>query len=118
MDRVGDDLAGFSIDYDSTASVVSVRGWGFWSPEVATNFGIRVCEACTNRPKGTRLVLELTALKPMREEGQRSFTSLLAVLSNLRVAATVVATGNHLTKLQLMRLGGAVPASKTTVQFV
>ena len=111
MERIGDDLAGFS-------GVVSVRGWGFWSAEVAASFGVRVCEACTNRPRGTRLTMELTALKPMREEGQRSFASLLAALPGLRVPATVVATGNALTKLQLMRLGGDVPVSKGMIQFV
>jgi hypothetical protein len=54
----------------------------------------------------------------MREEAQRSFASLLAALPGLRVPATVVATGNALTKLQLMRLGGDVPVSKGIIQFV
>lgn len=118
MERVGDDQAGFAIDFDPASSIVSVRGWGFWNAEVATSFGVKVCEACTNRPKGTRLTLELTELKPMRDEGQRSFTSLLAALPSLRVAATVVAVGNHLTKLQLMRLAGSVSVSKAMVEFV
>lgn len=115
---IGDDLAGYSIDFDASAGIVNVRGWGFWSAEVAASFGVRVCEACTNRPRGTRLTMELTALKPMREEGQRSFASLLAALPGLRVSATVVASGNALTKLQLMRLGGDIAASKGLVQFV
>lgn len=118
MERIGDDSAGFSIDFDASSNIVQVRGWGFWNVDVAASFGLRVCEACTNRPRGTRLTLELTALKQMREEGQRSFTLLLSTLSSLRVTATVVATGNHLTKLQLMRLGAGVSGSKGVLEFV
>ena len=117
MERTGDELAGYSIEFDAVANAVRVRGWGFWNAEVAASFGGKVTEACANRPRVASIQLEVTGLKPMREEGQRSFVSLLTALPKT-VTLTVVATGNHLTKLQLMRLAAGVPSSKDRIKFV
>jgi hypothetical protein len=43
-------------------------------------------------------------LKPMREEGQRSFATLMKSLPSLGISSTSVLTTSHLTKLQLVRL--------------
>jgi hypothetical protein len=103
MQRFGDDSAGFSVDDPATARIL-VKGWGFWSVEVASAFAPAVTKACEGRPQGTILILDMSDLKPMREEGQQSFSHLLASLSNLAIAQVSVTTTNPLTKLQLVRL--------------
>lgn len=104
MNRVGDQLCGFSADYDVEVGVVRVRAWGFWSVSVAETFTQAVLDACRASPKGAPLLMDMTELKPLREEGQRAFGSLLGRLRELGVARTTVTTASHLTKLQLLRL--------------
>jgi len=116
MDRVGDDGAGFSLEYEPSSSSVRVRAWGFWSVEIALAFGSKVREACKNRPPGTTLQLDMTHLKPMRDEGQLAFTALIEALPGLGIANTVIATGSQLTKLQLLRIAGD-PAKRPHIQF-
>jgi hypothetical protein len=103
MHRFGDDLAGFSIGHDPAAGTVLVTCWGFWNVELAASFGATVAEACRQQ-RGSSLTLDMSDLKPMREEGQRSFGSLMRSLPSLGVTRTSVVTTSHLTKLQLMRL--------------
>jgi hypothetical protein len=104
MERVGDDLSGFSIGYDSIRETIHVKAWGFWSVDVAEAFGERVVEACLQRPRGSLLALDMSDLKPMREEGQRSFGNLIRSLAGLGIARTSIVTASHMTKLQLVRL--------------
>jgi hypothetical protein len=104
MKRVGDDQAGFSVAFDTELGAVRVRGWGFWSVEVATAFAKTVGDVCHTSPKGSALLMEMTGLKPMRDEGQQSFGALVAALPKLGIARTTVTTDSPLTKLQLLRL--------------
>jgi hypothetical protein len=104
MKRVGDDLSGFSADYDLEVGAVRVRAWGFWSIPIAEAFARTVSEACRAGPKGAQLLMDMTDLKPLREEGQRSFGALVGSLRELGVSRTTVTTASHLTKLQLLRL--------------
>jgi hypothetical protein len=104
MDRIGDDQAGFSVGYDPTTGIIEVCAWGFWSADVATAFGTKVTAACKERTEASMLVLDMKDLKPMREEGQRSFASIMRSLPTFRVSRTSIVTTSHLTKLQLVRL--------------
>jgi hypothetical protein len=104
MKRVGDATAGFSAVFDPDAGAVKVRGWGFWPPGVSSSFATSVSEVCSASPRGASLVVDMTDLKPLREEGQQSFCTLLRLLRGLGVGKTTVATSSHLTKLQLLRL--------------
>jgi hypothetical protein len=104
MDRIGDDQAGFSVGYDPVRGIILVIAWGFWNAEVAMAFAAKVVSACRERKGATGLLLDMRDLKPMREEGQRSFASLVRSLPGLGVFRTTVVTTSHLTKLQLMRL--------------
>jgi len=104
MKRIGDDQAGFSVAMDTEVGAIRVRGWGFWSVEVASVFAQTVGEACLAGPKGAALLVDMTGLKPMRDEGQQSFGALIAALPRLGIARATVATDSHLTKLQLLRL--------------
>lgn len=104
MDRVGDDQAGFSVSYDPVGGIVTVTAWGFWSVEVAAAFAAKVAAAIRERPGEHALVLDMRDLKPMREEGQKSFASLVRALPSLAVTRATVVTSSQLTKLQLVRL--------------
>jgi hypothetical protein len=104
MDRIGDDHAGFSIGHDPVRGTIEVTAWGFWSAEVATAFATKVLTACREQPGAVSLVLDMRDLKPMREEGQKSFGSLMRSLPGLGVSSATVVTTSHLTKLQLVRL--------------
>ena len=98
-ERVGDDAAGFTIA--ASGNVVRLVGWGFWSPEVASQLDLHVLRACDRDPGLSELVLDLTELKPMRDEGQLGMVHLLQSLGSIRVT---IITRSQLTRLQLMRL--------------
>ena len=104
MDRFGDEGAGFSIEFDAAARAVSVRAWGFWGAEVARAFGPAVRDACERKPAGTVVSMDMRELRPMREEGQLSFGSLVAQLQDLGIARLRIQITSQLTKLQLMRI--------------
>lgn len=114
MQHFGDEAAGFSIEFDIVSGAVGVRAWGFWSADVAKVFGPAVRDACRNKPAGTLVRMDMTALKPMREEGQFSFGSLLTQLPDLGIGGLRIQTGSQLTKLQLLRIS----AERDKRQFV
>lgn len=93
-----------------------MRGWGFWNPNVADAFAATVSEVCNASPRGAALLMDMSELKPLREEGQRSFGTLIRLLRGLGVGRTAVTTASHLTKLQLLRLV-AEHGAKDSVQF-
>jgi hypothetical protein len=107
MEQVGDDGAGFSLGHDPSRNTLEVRAWGFWNADVAASFGVKVVAALRRAPGGKRLVLDVSDLKPMREEGQKSFADLFRSLSSLGVASASVVTTSQLTKLQLARIATA-----------
>ena len=117
MDRVGDDQAGFTVGYDPVVGAVEVSGWGFWSAEVATAFAAKVATACRERSGAITLVLDMRDLKPMREEGQRSFATIMRALPSLGVSRARVVTTSQLTKLQLVRLA-AENSAGSSVEWV
>jgi hypothetical protein len=104
MKRIGDDQAGFSVAFDTELGAVRVRAWGFWSSEVATAFAGTVSEFCHAGPRGGTLLMDMTGLKPMRDEGQQSFGTLMAALPKLGIARASLVIDSPLTKLQLLRL--------------
>ena len=114
--RVGDNEAGFSVDIDPSGSTVEVRAWGFWNATVAAQFGDKVNRACLSCATGASLVMEMSDLKPMRDEGQDSFGQLMKSLPRLGLSKTLITTTNQLTKLQLLRLVSQ-SGVKNLVQF-
>jgi hypothetical protein len=104
--QVGDDSAGFSIVFNHSENTVRVRAWGFWNAEVAASFGPAVAAECKLHWNGAALVMDMTQLKPMRDEGQKSFVELVAALSSLGMTSVTVEITSQLTKLQLLRLVG------------
>jgi len=104
MKKVGNDQAGFSVVFDAEARAVRVRAWGFWSADVATAFAKTIVDVCLGTPKGGVLFLDMTGFKPMRDEGQASFGTLMAALPKLGILRAIVTVDNPLTKLQLLRL--------------
>lgn len=104
MKSVGDASAGFSVEFDPEIGAIRLRGWGFWSVAVSTSLPTAVAEVCKASPKGSALVMDMNALKPFRDEGQKSFGALIRMLPGLGVAKTSVQTASQLTRLQLLRL--------------
>lgn len=104
MHTVGTEDAGFSVVLDTEKRTVRVVGWGFWPAEVAKRFDEIVVEVCRYAPKGVDLSMDMSRLKPMRDEGQSAFRNTIAILKQSKVAQISVATGSHLTKLQLVRI--------------
>lgn len=116
MRRVGDDAAGFSVDVDADKEEVHVVGWGFWNAQVAQEFDQVVVGECRRAPSGSRLLLDMSDLKPMRDEGQKAFSTMVRMLQVLDIRHTSVKTASQLTKLQLMRI--ALEAGQTQIQFI
>jgi len=116
MKSIGDAAAGFSAVFDAERLAIRVRGWGFWSADVCGAFATTVSEVCSASPKGSSLLMDMTDLKPLRDEGQRAFGLLIGQLRQLGVGSTSVTTSSHLTKLQLLRLV-AENGMKDSVQF-
>jgi hypothetical protein len=116
MERVGDDLAGFSFGYDGAQDTFEVIAWGFWNADLAIAFGVKIPAALRQRVATNRLVFDMSNLKPMRDEGQESCANVFRSLSGLGVASTSVITTSHLTKLQLMRL--ATGSGAVNVQWL
>jgi hypothetical protein len=116
MKSFGDANAGFSAEFVSELGVIRVRGWGFWSASVSTSFPTAVYEVCKASPKGSLLVMDMNELKPLREEGQKSFGDVLRMLPGLGVARTSIVTTSQLTRLQLLRLVTEC-GMKNTIEF-
>lgn len=116
MERIGDEKAGFSVGFDPATSTVIVRAWGFWSVDIAIAFATAVSDGCRGRPHAFALAMDMSELKPMRDEGQLSFRTLLGQLPRLGIKSTTVKTENQLTRLQLRRLAEQVAAGEL-VQF-
>lgn len=117
MERIGNDAAGFTIDFDAASRAVRVRAWGFWDTDVAASFDTVVSSACRGRGAGLQLVMDMTELKPMRDEGQRAVGSLLGRLRSLGIANATVTTASQLTKLQLLRLANE-RGERDTIRFM
>jgi len=103
MQRVGDETAGFSVDFPLTGGTL-VTAWGFWSVEIAAVFSTSVGAACRGPQRRQSLMLDMRELKPMREQGQQAVRDLLRLLPSLGISRVSVLTTNPLTKLQLVRL--------------
>jgi hypothetical protein len=114
--QVGDDKAGFSSVFDADVGAVRVRAWGFWDAKISEAFAAAIADVCRASPRGSALWMDMTDLKPLREEGQRSFGTLMRSTKELGIVRTVIATTSHLTKLQLLRLV-AEHGNKESVQF-
>jgi len=103
MLRIGDETTGFTVEVQAPGSI-RVTAWGFWNVQVALAFASSVVDSCRSQPRGAALTLDMSGLKPMREQGQKSFALLMRSLRDVGVSRTSVVTANPLTKLQLVRL--------------
>ena len=103
MAHFGNDEAGFSVWLDDPTRTVRVKAWGFWTPEVAAEFARSVTEACRS-VQNANLSMDLTGLKPQREEGQAAFAAMMGALPRLGLSRASIQGANPLTKLQLLRI--------------
>jgi hypothetical protein len=114
MERVGTDDSGFTVEVDVSARAVVIEAWGFWPIEVCSAFGKTVADVCRRAVGTRRLEMDATRLKPLREEGETAWASVLGTLPR-GIEAFVVKT-NSLTKLQLLRIARA-SGDRNLVQF-
>jgi hypothetical protein len=103
MARVGDDIAGFSIDAEGD-STLRVVGRGFWNLEVALAFYPHVRAALIARPGLSHIIFDFSALKPLRDQGQEGFLQVLGAIRAMSQPRVSVLTSSPLTKLQLLRI--------------
>lgn len=104
MQRGGDQIAGYSVEYDAARAVLRVVGWGFWSIDVARGFDQAVISEYRRAATRNAVLFDLSGLKPMRDEGQTAFTTALSMLKVLGLERLSVLTASHLVKLQVLRL--------------
>ena len=100
--EAGDAQGGFSTRLDM--GTLYVKAWGFWSKDVAEQFGPAVENIFRATPGLRKLELDMADLKPMRDEGQESFGRIMSALAELPKLEVVVTTSSPLTKLQLLRI--------------
>ena len=115
MAHFGDDEAGFSVLLDDPTRTVRVKAWGFWTPKIAGEFARTVMDTCRS-VRNASLSMDLTGLKPQREEGQAAFAEVMGALPKLALARTSIRGANALTKLQLLRIAKE-HAVRELVQF-
>lgn len=114
--QFGDPTGGFSVAMDAAGGEVTVVAWGFWSVEVAMSFEGPTREACSH-PSVSKLVLDMTSLKPMRDEGQKGVGDVIRELPPLGINTITVITSSQLTKLQLLRLARET-GMKDAINFI
>jgi len=102
MPRVGSALTGFDVVESDEA--VRVEVWGFWGKEVADLFAPTVVEACRAARSPVRLLVDASAFKPQREEGQAAFRDMMIGSARCGVQRAVMIVTNAITKLQLARI--------------
>jgi hypothetical protein len=117
MQTIGTDDAGFSVTWDDTEKLVRVVGWGFWDADIASVFDKTVIDVCLYVPVGAKLSMDMSRLKPMRDEGQKAFGATIRMLKDSKITHVAVLTASQLTKLQLMRIARE-HAPKELVQFM
>ncbi len=101
----GDPQAGFAIECAATA--MTVRAWGFWAPALSTQFAVQVTAALKDHPHTTALTIDVSELRPLRDEGQQAFGLLLARALANGLCQVVIRAPSAITKLQMMRLARA-----------
>jgi hypothetical protein len=102
LERYGDETQGFEVD--SSGEAVVVRGWGFWSTELAEQMVPVVASALHAKGRGTDLTIDATDLRPLRGEAQKYFETMLSQAVQNSERGVVIQSPSALTKLQMMRL--------------
>jgi hypothetical protein len=117
--HAGDSNAGFTVALDAATNTVRVGAWGFWPTDVAAAFSTTVIEACRKASRPTSLFIDMSALKPLRDEGQAAWSSLMKAVTTLEMTEVTVMTTSHLTRLQLLRLARRyIPNDSNFLKFI
>lgn len=98
----GDSEQGFTIENQDGALLVTT--WGFWSVEFVPEFLPAVLAGLENQGKGGVLIVDLKQLRPLRDEGQAAFRTLLTRALSGGASDIQLRGASALTKLQMLRL--------------
>lgn len=102
MSTHGDSDQGFTVESESEGLLVTT--WGFWSVDFVREFLPAVLGALDSRGKGSALLIDLKQLRPLRDEGQAAFRTLMTRALAEGVARIELRGASALTKLQMLRL--------------
>lgn len=102
MSTHGDADQGFRIESQGTGLVVTA--WGFWSAEFVPQFLPPVMAALDTKGRVGGLTIDLKDLRPLRDEGQQAFKTLMAKALALGIEGVELKGASALTKLQMLRL--------------
>lgn len=102
MSTHGDSDEGFTIETQNDALMVTT--WGFWSADFVPEFLPAVFAALESRGRGSLLIIDLKQLRPLRDEGQTAFRTLMTRALTDDLARLELRGASALTKLQMLRL--------------
>jgi len=114
MRTLGNDHAGYSVGYDSATASFRIVAWGFWPVDLALGFEAIALAAYRDAPARSSLTLDVSGLKPMRDEAQKAVVAVLKTLKSIGVPKISVVTTSHLTKLQFMRIAAEAACADRT----
>jgi hypothetical protein len=83
---------------------VLVTAWGFWSADFVPQFLPAVVGALELKGKTVSLEIDLKDLRPLRDEGQQAFKTLMTKVLAHGNGGVELKGASALTKLQMLRL--------------
>jgi hypothetical protein len=107
--RYGNDESGFTVGNGTNGESgrVVVEGWGFWDVGLAADFERATLAVCREAKRPLRVTLDLSRLRPQRDEGQEAIAKVLGTLVLLGMERAVIKAASAITKMQLMRIARA-----------
>ncbi len=100
---VGTEAGGYRVSGSGT-SVVRIRAWGYWPPEVVDAFIRDAAAVCRELAPSATLGLDAGELKPQGSDGQDALRTFFRSLAALTFVKGTVFANNALTRMQLTRL--------------
>ena len=99
----GTEAGGYRVS-GSPGTVLRLRVWGYWPPDVTITFTREAAAVCRDLASDATLALDASDFKPQGAEGQEALRVFLRALAPLTFAKGLVLAGNALTRMQLTRL--------------
>jgi hypothetical protein len=101
--EVGSEAGGYRVS-GSPSTVLRIRAWGYWPPDVTAAFAQQAATVCRELAAEATLALDASDFKPQGAEGQEALRVFFRALEPLTFAKGIVLAGNALTRMQLTRL--------------
>lgn len=102
MQLFGNDSEGFVVETEGRRVFLSARG--FWGAELASQLVPALIPELDRHKGQFSLELDLTELRPLRDEGQAAFRTLFSEALARNFSQIYIRSASALTKLQMMRI--------------